>query len=150
MKNTFLLAIMAIVSLVAASCNKENVDPQADQKQTPITINASYQGNGAKVSYSEEGNTISAVWQAGDVIDVVYNGSVSTLTLASGAGSRNATFTGTITGSPSPTSILICYVRDQNAPTGSVTVNSDGTHTFGGLTLEINSSEEKWTLTPAN
>lgn len=130
MKNTFLLAAMAIVSLVAASCNKENVDPQADQVQTPITINASYQGNGAKVSYSEEGNTISATWQTGDVIDVVYNGNVNTLTLATGAGTRNATFTGTITGTPSATALLICYVRDQNAPAGSVTVNADGSYTY--------------------
>lgn len=132
MKTKFLLAAVAIMSLVAASCNKENVDPQADQVQTPITITASYAGEGSKVNYSEDGSTIRAYWETGDQIDVVYNGTVNTLSLTGGEGTQRATFSGTISGTPSASSMLICYVRDVDAPAGILTINGDGyTYTPG-------------------
>ena len=128
MKNKILLAAVAIMSLVAASCNKEN----ADQVQTPITITASYAGEGSKVNYSEDGSTIRAYWETGDKIDVVYNGTVNTLTLTGGEGTQRATFSGTVTGTPSASSMLICYVRDVDAPDGILTINGDGyTYTPG-------------------
>lgn len=132
MKTKFLLAAVAIMSLVAASCNKENVDPQADQEQTPITITASYAGGDTKVHFYEDDRDIRAYWDAGDQIDVVYNGHVNTLTLTGGENTQRATFSGTISGTPSATSMLICYVRDVNAPAGILNITADGyTYTPG-------------------
>lgn len=117
MKNRLLL-IAAILGLIATSCEKENVNSQEGElKQMPITINASYKGNdGVKVDYTENGNTITATWEAEDQILVAYDGYVSTLTLESGAGTSSATFSGTITytHTPSATSVLSCYVKDAN------------------------------------
>ena len=132
MKTKFLLAAVAIMSLVAASCNKENVDPQADQEQTPITITASYAGGDTKVHFYEDDRDIRAYWDAGDQIDVVYNGHVNTLMLTGGENTQRATFSGTISGTPSATSMLICYVRDVNAPAGILNITADGyTYTPG-------------------
>lgn len=116
MKNSILL-IATILGLIATSCKKENVEPQGELQQMPITITASYKTNdGTKVDYTENGNTITATWQSGDEILVAYDGYVSTLTLVSGAGTGSATFSGeiTYTHTPTATSILSCYVKDQN------------------------------------
>ena len=129
------------VALTAACSSEsettENASPAVinpDEALTPIRITANYAGddvrsNATRVSYSEDGSDISATWQAGDKIKVVYNGNVSTLDLESGAGTASATFTGTISGTPSATSMLICYVSDQNS-TSAVTINSDGSYTY--------------------
>ena len=121
--------VAAVLGLMATSCIKETETSQQDLVQTPITISASYAGSNAKVTYSEEGSTIGATWDAGDKIKVVFNGNVSTLDLTSGAGTASAIFSGTVTGTPSATSMLICYVSDANNPT-AVTVNSDGSYTY--------------------
>ncbi len=129
MKNRILL-VAAILGLLATSCKKENENSQNDLTETPITISANYGGNnGAKVSYTESGNTISATWDAGDQLYVVYNGHVNTLTLTDGAGTASATFTGSIIGTPTAMSVLICYVRDaKNA--SAVTVSPTGEYTY--------------------
>ena len=79
MKNRIFI-VAAILGLLATACKKEN--PQNDLAVTPITISASYGvSDGAKVSYTEDGNTITATWDAGDQLYVVYNGHLNTLTL---------------------------------------------------------------------
>lgn len=128
MKKIFI--IVAAV-LLATACTKENENQQENVKQKPITITAGYDANGAKVTYTESGNTISAVWEAGDEILVVYDGKVSTLTLDAGAGTESATFSGTIsyTHDLTSTSVLSCYVRDaQNS--SALTVHDDGYITY--------------------
>lgn len=114
--------------LLTACENKNN--PTESDVSTPITITAIYgEGNGqnaaaapGRISYNESGNTISASWESGDQILVAWNGHVNTLSLSSGAGTAVATFTGTISGSPTSTSILSCYVRDvKNA--GALTIS---------------------------
>lgn len=123
--------IIAILGLVASSCNKDIETPE-NLVQTPIRISATYEGpQCSKVGYNEDGNRISATWQAGDQIKVVFGNHVSTLDLESGAGTASATFTGTITGNAAPTanSMLICYVSDVNTP-GMVTISGDGSYTY--------------------
>lgn len=124
------LMVVALMGIVATACEKDDVTSQEDMTvKTPITISANYGGHGAKVAYTEEGANITATWETGDELYVVYNGVVNTLTLASGAGTSSATFTGTISGTPSATSMLLCYVKDKNAPS-AVTVNTDGSYTY--------------------
>ena len=140
-KNIFQMLLLLMTVTLTAACSSESETTEnapavinPDEALTPIRITANYAGddvrsNATRVSYSEDGSDISATWQAGDKIKVVYNGNVSTLDLESGAGTASATFTGTISGTPSATSMLICYVSDQNN-TSAVTVNSDGSYTY--------------------
>ena len=127
MKNKIISVTMAMLAMLAVSCNKED-NTMGEVKQMPITITAGYEGNNAKVDYSESGNTISATWQTGDEILVAYDGFVSTLTLSSGAGTGTATFSGTISyrTTPSENSILSCYVKDRNN-TEALVDNGNGT-----------------------
>ena len=131
-----LLLITTVIMTAACSSDSENKTPAVnpDDVQTPIRITANYAGENAqsrttRVAYSEDGSTISATWQSGDKLKVVFNNRVSTLDLESGAGTSTATFSGTINGTPSATSMLICYVSDQNS-TSAVTVNTDGSYTY--------------------
>ena len=140
-KNIFQMLLLLITAALTAACSSDSETTEnapavinPDEALTPIRITANYAGddvrsNATRVSYSEDGSDISATWQAGDKIKVVYNGNVSTLDLESGAGTASATFTGTISGTPSATSMLICYVSDQNN-TSAVTINSDGSYTY--------------------
>ena len=127
MKNRIFI-VAAILGLLATACKKEN--PQNDLAVTPITISASYGvSDGAKVNYTESGDAITATWEAGDQLYVVYNGHLNTLTLSSGAGTTTATFTGTVIGTPTAMSVLICYVRDANNPL-AVEVSATGEYTY--------------------
>lgn len=127
MKNRIFI-VAAILALLATACKKEN--PQNDLAVTPITISASYGVNdGAKVSYTEDGNTISATWDEDDQLYVVYDGHVNTLTLSEGAGTASATFTGTVVGTPTAMSVLICYVRDTKNPS-AVEVSATGEYIY--------------------
>ena len=111
-----MLFVATIVGIIATACNKENVIPEQDDMsvKTPITITATYGGNGAKVSYTESGSNINASWQDGDQLYVVYNNHVNVLTMTGGSGTTSATFSGDITGTPTASSILTCYVKDVN------------------------------------
>lgn len=132
MKNRIFI-VAAILALLATACKKEN--PQNDLAVTPITISASYGvSDGAKVSYTESGDAITATWDAGDQLYVVYNNHVNTLTLSAGAGTASATFTGSIVGTPTATSPLFCYVRDANNPS-AVTVSPTGEYTYASGTF---------------
>ena len=127
MKNRFFF-LAAILALLVTACKKEN--PQNDLAVTPITISASYGVNDdAKVNYTESGDTITATWDTGDQLYVVYNGHLNTLTLTEGAGTTTATFTGTVIGTPTAMSVLICYVRDTNNPS-AVEVSATGEYTY--------------------
>jgi len=130
-----LLIFTTVIMTAACSSDSENEVPvvKPDNALTPIRITASYANGNAqsrtRVAYSESGANVTATWQSGDKLKVVYNGSVSTLNLESGAGTSSATFSGTVSGTPSATSMLICYVSDQNN-TSAVTINNDGSYTY--------------------
>ena len=131
-----LLLIATVIMTAACSSDNESVTPAANpgDVQTPIRITANYAGDNAqssntRVAYSEDGDNVSATWQSGDKLKVVFNGKVSTLDLESGVGETTATFSGSITGTPTATSMLICYVADQNN-TSPVTINADGSYTY--------------------
>lgn len=115
----------AMLAMMATSCNKEI----EELTQTPITINANYGGGDTKVAYTEDGNEITAKWETGDELIVCWNGHKNTLTLSSGAGTASATFTGSITGTPSANSTLVCFVKDKNNP-GAVTVSDNGDYLY--------------------
>lgn len=79
--------------VLATACAKEFDIPQEDLTSTPITITARYCGDeqpATRVAYSESGSDISATWQSGDQIYVVYNGHVNTLDLTDGADTATA------------------------------------------------------------
>ena len=128
MKKSILL-VAAAIGMLAASCNKEILDQQEDLTKTPITISAKYDSNNSKVSYTESGSNITATWDAGDELIVCWNNHKNTLTLSSGAGTSSATFTGTITGTPSANSTLVCFVKDSKNP-GAVTVSDNGDYLY--------------------
>lgn len=120
--------VAALIGLLTTGCQKEETTDLGEVVKTPVTITANYGKSNAKVSYTENGNTISASWQAGDKILVIYDGYVSELTLESGVGSASATFTGEISHrqahTPSDNSILSCYVKDVNNG-GALTIVDD-------------------------
>ena len=131
-----LLLIATVIMTAACSSDSESVTPAANpgDVQTPIRITANYAGDNAqssntRVAYSEDGANVSATWQSDDKLKVVFNGKVSTLKLESGEGTTSATFSGSITGTPTATSMLICYVADQNN-TSPVTIKADGSYTY--------------------
>lgn len=155
MKNRIIMVIATALSLMAISCTKEQKPEEV--KQMPLTITATYGEGNAKVSYTESGNAITAVWEDHDTILVVYDGYVSKLYITSGNGTASATFNGnvTYTHAPESTSVLGCYVRDaQNASALTITdhgniiysdaafLNQDGTvasagkcNTYYGMTI---------------
>ena len=140
-KNIFQMLLLLMTVALTAACSSESETTEnapavinPDEALTPIRITASYAGddvrsNATRVSYSEDGSDISATWQSSDKLKVVFNNRVSTLNLESGAGTASATFSGTISGTPSATSMLICYVSDQNSAS-AVTINTDGSYTY--------------------
>ncbi len=137
MKRNILFVAAAMMAMLATSCNKEEENTLGELKQMPITITAGYEGNNAKVHYTESGNTINATWETGDQILVVYDGYVSTLSLSTGAGTGTATFTGTISyrTTPSANSILYCFVKDVNNADALVD-NGNGTIGYAVSYLE--------------
>ena len=130
-------ACMAVASLVmlTAACSSSDDNMLTDGGKTdapdalvtPIKITANY--GTTRVAYTEDGYSISATWDAEDQMYVVYDGKVNLLSLTDGAGTATATFSGTISGSPKATSILICYVKDKNNPS-AVTVSTNGEYTY--------------------
>ena len=131
-----LLLIATVITTAACSSDSENEMPAVNlgDVQTPIRITANYAGDNAqsrttRVAYSEDGDNVSATWQAGDQLYVVYNGHVNTLNIESGTGETTATFSGSIIGTPTSNSILICYVRDANNPS-AVNVTNTGEYTY--------------------
>ena len=141
-KNIILPVLFALAALGLASCSSDsdmNPVTSPDEAVTPIRISASYGENGAptRVAYTEDGSNITATWQTGDQLYVYYNGHVNTLSLTSGEGTTNATFDGTIQGTPSASSVLICYVRDANNPSAiNVSDKGEMTYTSGAFTLQ--------------
>lgn len=116
MKRNIFIVAAAALAMMATSCTKENEETPSEVKQMPLTITANYGGGNGKVAYTESGSSITAKWQSGDKIYVVYDGYVSELSLTSGDGTDNGTFEGRISYRTTPTanSILGCYVKDQN------------------------------------
>ena len=125
MRKNIIFVFLATMAIMAASCKKEQLEPELEVKHKPITLNATY-GNGegnAKVSYSESGNSISASWEDNDEIWVVYDGYVSVLHATY---PRYGVFQGDLiyTHEPTSSSILRFYVRDARNQ-ASLTFDSD-------------------------
>ena len=137
MKTKHLLwAFAALTTMLLTACS--NTDDSFSQDRgtlTPIRISAGYEGGvSSKTSYSEIGTSITATWDAGDQLYVCYNGKVNTLSLTDGAGTSTATFEGSIIGTPTSNSVLICYVKDANNPS-AVTVSNTGEYTYSDGTF---------------
>ena len=129
-----LLLLTAGMTVACSSDNEIEAPVNPGEVQTPITITANYGDPTTRVSYSESGNTISGTWDEADQLLVVFDNKVNTLTLNSGAGTNTATFSGTITGTPSATSSLTCFVKDAKNPS-AVTVSGDGSYTYADGTF---------------
>ena len=128
MKTNIIKTLLLLVAAITTACTSDNDTNELQQPdgRTPITITADYGDAGTtRTAYTESGANISATWQEGDQILVVYDGHVSTLALTGGAGTASATFTGTIQGSPKAESVLSCYVRDAKNP-AALTIDADG------------------------
>lgn len=132
MKTKHLLWVFAALTtmLLTGCSNTDDSFSQDSGTLTPIRISAGYDaGISSKTSYAESGTSITATWDAGDQLYVCYNGKVNTLSLTDGAGTSTATFEGSIIGTPTSNSVLICYVKDANNPS-AVTVSNTGEYTY--------------------
>lgn len=126
MKNYFVIFASTIALL---ACNKEaDINKDGGIQTTPVTITAKY-GDDTKVGFTENGNVISASWQSGDQLYVLFEGHVNILDLVSGEGTSTATFSGNIVGTPKSTNVLNCFVKDQNNPDALI-VDSNGNLVF--------------------
>ena len=85
MKKFFLIIAAALTA--AASCQKNDTVPASTEiKYNPIdlTLTASIEGAGTKVSYTEESNVLKAAWEKGDLISLVaLDGSGNVLSMFS-------------------------------------------------------------------
>ena len=130
--------LLLLTAGMTVACSSDNDVVEApvnpDKVLTPITITANYGDPTTRVAYTESGANISAKWETGDQLLVVFNGNVNELTMTDGAGEKTATFSGTIIGSPSATSMLICYVKDNRNPSAA-TINTDGSYTYADGTF---------------
>ena len=131
--------LLLLTAGMTVACSSDNDVVEApvnpDEVQTPITITANYGDPTTRVGYTEDGANISAKWETGDQLLVVFNNKVNTLTLNSGAGTSTATFKGTIDGAPAEGTTLLCYVKDKNTPAGAVTINGDGSYIYNSSAL---------------
>ena len=110
--------------LLAASCNKEqnapvdNSEPQAQESEL-VTIQVTIPEELSKVALGYTGSALALTWSAGDKIRVADHSNPSTnyqdFTLASGEGTKSATFTGT---EISATSYDISIISVAPVPTG--------------------------------
>ena len=138
-KNIIYSVLLALAALGLASCSSDSdTDTVAspDEVLTPIRISATYEGSGntTRVAYTEDGSNITATWQDEDQLYVCCNGHVNTLSLTGGVGTANATFEGTIQGTPMSNSILVCFVRDANNPS-AISLNDNGEYTYADDTF---------------
>lgn len=108
----YLLAIVAIAATLV-SCQK-NENPTPEKKGVPMTLKASINNDGTKVTYTPGATSgLKVDWETTEHISVVtLNGSGYTVAIddfeSTGvAGRTEATFTGTFTGGDNPTVIVI-------------------------------------------
>ena len=131
MRYSIFMAVAALMALAACTSDNDTPEPQQPATdgvvRTPVTITAAYGDDAGttRTAYNESGANISATWEAGDEILVVFDGHVNTLVMTDGAGTESATFSGSVVGTPKATSVLGCYVRDKNNP-GALTIDGDG------------------------
>ena len=140
MKNRIIFIAASLAAVLASSCSKETDFRKEDDGflQIPVTIHARYGDADTRVTYTENGAEITAKWDSGDKLLVVYDGQVSTLDLASGAGSEYATFSGTIQGTTAPSagSVLNCFVQDAKNPGALVISGSSVSFSNGAYTSQ--------------
>ena len=124
MKKLVLVFAAVAAMLLAASCNKEqnapvdNSEPQAQESEL-VTIQVTIPEELSKVALGYTGSALELTWSAGDKIRVADHSNPSTnyqdFTLASGEGTKSATFTGT---EISATSYDISIISVAPVPTG--------------------------------
>lgn len=114
MKKFFLIIAAALTA--AASCQKNDTVPASTEiKYNPIdlTLTASIEGAGTKVSYTEESNVLKAAWEKGDQISLVaLNGSGNVLSndVFSATGSGSSTqFSGSYSNPNNAASVAVFY-----------------------------------------
>ena len=138
-KNIFKSMLLLLTAGMTVACSSDNDVVEApvnpDKVLTPITITANYGDPTTRVGYTESGANISATWEEGDQLQVIYNGTAYALNLETGVGSSTATFSGTISGTPAEGTTLVCYVKDKNTPAGAVTINGDGSYIYNSSAL---------------
>ena len=98
-KNSILALAFAATLSLFASCAKEDNNPVEGQGKQ-ITISAAFPENATKVVFvgSNEKDPVALKWEAGDQITVTATDNptnTQTFTIASGVGTKQATFTGT-------------------------------------------------------
>ncbi len=98
-KNSILTLAFAATLSLFASCAKEDSNPVEGQGKQ-ITISAAFPENATKVVFvgSNEKDPVELKWEAGDQITVTATDNptnTQTFTIASGVGTKQATFTGT-------------------------------------------------------
>ena len=99
-KYYFVLAAVAAM-LSAVACNKEQNTPDNSEpaEGQEVTIKVTIPEDLSKVALNYTGSALALTWSAGDKIRVADHGNPSTnyqdFTLASGEGTKSATFTGT-------------------------------------------------------
>ena len=114
MKKFFLIIAAALTA--AASCQKNDTVPASTEiKYNPIdlTLTASIEGAGTKVSYTEESNVLKAAWEVGDQISLVaLNESGNVLSndvFTTTSGGAAADFTGTYSNPDEASSVAVFY-----------------------------------------
>ena len=114
MKKFFLIIAAALTA--AASCQKNDTVPASTEiKYNPIdlTLTASIEGAGTKVSYTEESNVLKAAWEKGDQVSLVAldeSGNVlSNDVFTTTSGGAAADFTGTYSNPDEASSVAVFY-----------------------------------------
>ena len=114
MKKFFLIIAAALTA--AASCQKNDTVPASTEiKYNPIdlTLTASIEGAGTKVSYTEESNVLKAAWEKGDLISLVAldrSGDVLSNDVFSATGSGSSTqFSGSYSNPNNAASVAVFY-----------------------------------------
>lgn len=114
MKKFFLIIAAALTA--AASCQKNDTVPASTEiKYNPIdlTLTASIEGAGTKVSYTEESNVLKAAWEKGDQISLVaLDGSGNVLSndvFTTTSGGAAADFEGAYSNPDGASSVAVFY-----------------------------------------
>lgn len=119
----YLLAIVAVAATLV-SCQK-NDNPTPEKKGVPMTLKASINNDGTKVTYTPGATSgLKVDWEATENISILTinnSGEVQALdnfTSTGAAGRSEATFTGTFTGGSDPYNVIAIYPALEEYTTG--------------------------------
>lgn len=127
-KNFLYLAFaQVVIAFNLISCVKENPAPDKEEsKMSEMTFTATTEGNPPTKTYTDANESnLDIRWQSGDCIRVFSGGQPTTLTLASGEGTTNGTFSGlasasgpyyALSPSQTETALVNNTIKDVNLP----------------------------------